>query len=196
MSVVVAMKDGDRILVGCDSQITSGYTKSTLRSQVKIWKPEDDKNIIMGHVGILRDANIVSTTEKWVDELTAVNNSVDFKYVVRNIVPKMFSELRDCGRLKYINSMQSMESEFIFTYKNNAYMIECNGCVREVEDFIAIGSGERLSLGAWNTIKKQDVSAEEKLIYTIKAACENDIYVDYPIVIMNTKDDEVKIINS
>ena len=31
MSVVVAIKDGDSVWVGCDSQVTSGYTKATLK---------------------------------------------------------------------------------------------------------------------------------------------------------------------
>jgi len=65
-----------------------------------------------------------------------------------------------------------------------------------MDDILADGSGYRLCLGAWNGLKDKDIPIKEKLITTIKAACENDLYVNYPIIIMNTKDDEIEIINS
>lgn len=194
MSVVVAIKDGDRVLVGCDSQVTQGYTKSTLKSQRKIWKPEDDKDIVMGLVGDFRDANILSTSEKWIDELTKLKDEVNFKYVVRNITLKIFRELNSFGRMIIDDGIQSINSNIIFTYKDKMYNINGDGCVIESDEIIADGSGYRLCLGAWNSLKDKDIPIKDKLVQVIKAACENDLYVNYPIVIMNTKDDEVEII--
>ena len=37
-------------------------------------------------------------------------------------------------------------------------------------------------------------SAKEKVIQMVKATCESDIYVNYPIIVMNTMDDEVLVI--
>jgi ATP-dependent protease HslVU (ClpYQ) peptidase subunit len=194
MSVVIAIKDGDRILVGCDSQVTLGYTKSTLKSQMKIWKPEDDKQIVMGVVGAFRDANILSTAKEWIEELPKLKNEINFKYIVRNITPKIFRELNNYGRMKTKDGLQYIESNVLFAYKDKAYQIEGDGCVMEIDDILANGSGYRLCLGAWNSLKDKDIPVKEKLIQVIKAACESDLYVNYPIIIMNTKDDEVEII--
>lgn len=194
MSVVVAIKDKDRILVGCDSQVTLGYTKSILKSQLKIWKPEDDKEIVMGLVGAFRDTNILSTAKEWIEELPKLKNEINFKYIVRTVVPKVFKELNSYGRMKIKDGIQSLDSNVMFAYKDKAYQIEGDGCVIEIDDILADGSGYRLCLGAWNSLKDKDIPIKEKLIQVIKAACESDLYVNYPIIIMNTKDDKVEII--
>ena len=100
MSVVVAIKDGDKIWVGCDSQVTAGYTKSTLKSQRKIWRVSDEDELIMGVVGTFRDLNILSTSDGWIEELSKLKNETNFKYIVRKVVPKIFSELDNFGRMK------------------------------------------------------------------------------------------------
>lgn len=196
MSVVVAIKDQDRVWVGCDSQVTTGYTKSIIspKSQMKIWKPIDDNEIIMGLVGDVRDNNILSTSNKWIDELTKLKDEFNFKYVVRNIVPQIFRELNNYGRMKSKDGIQSIESTLIFTYKNQCYVIYNDGAVIEILDMMAIGSGSRLSAGTLNTIKNSNLSPKKILIEAIKSSCESDLYVNYPIIIMNTKDDEIDII--
>lgn len=196
MSVVVAIKDNDKIWVGCDSQVTAGYTKSTLKSQMKIWRVSDDDELIMGLVGDLRDANILSTAEEWIEELPKLKNEVNFKYIVRKIVPRIFRELNTFGRMRQKDNIQSIESGVIFAYKDNAFQIDSDGCVNEIDDVLIMGSGNRLCLGAWNRLKDKDVPAKDKLIEVIKSACESDLYVNYPIIIMNTKDKEVEIIES
>jgi len=120
MSVVVAIKDNDKIWVGCDSQVTRGYSvKSTLSSsQRKIWRASDEDELVMGLVGSLRDLNI-----------------------------------------------------------------------------LADGSGYELCLGTWNGLKdNKEMSIRDKLVQVIKSACDSDLYVNYPIIIMNTKDKEIEII--
>ncbi len=195
MSVVVAIKDNDRVWVGCDSQVTrGGWTKESLEGCYKIWKPSDDCNIVMGGVGVLRDINILSTATDWVDEL-AKHKGVDDKYIIRTVVPKIYKELEDYGRLKIRDGIKSMESAFIFAYKEKAYEIAGDGAVIEKDDMLIEGSGYIAGMGAWDRIKNEDIPAKEKVIQVIKASCNVDLYVNYPIVIMNTKDDEVEIID-
>lgn len=194
MSVVVAIKDGDKILMGCDSQVTLGSTKYTLKSPMKIWKLEDDKEIVMGLVGDVRDANILSTATGWIGELVKLKNEVNFKYIVRNVVPKIFKELDDFGRVQTKDGIQSIKSNIIFAHKDKAYSIYSDGCVLEMDEIIADGSGYSLCLGAWNELRDKDIPIKEKLVQVIKSACESDLYVNYPIVIMNTKDDEIDVI--
>jgi len=197
MSVVVAIKDNDKIWVGCDSQVTRGYSiKSTLSSsQRKIWRASDEDELVMGLVGSLRDLNILSTAEEWIEELSKLKNEIDFKYIVRKVVPKIFKELNSFGRMKIKDNIWFIDSNVTFAYKDNAYRINGDGSVTEIDDILADGSGYELCLGTWNGLKdNKEMSIKDKLVQVIKSACESDLYVNYPIIIMNTKDKEVEII--
>lgn len=194
MSVVVGIKDKDSVWVGCDSQVSMGYTKDTLKLNHKIWKVTKDSDIVMGVVGSVRDLNILSTTDDWIDDLTKCKNEVNYKYIVRNLVTKIFSELKEFGRVKDKDGISSIESNVIFAHKDKLFHIQWDGSVLESNDIIADGSGYRLCLGAWNSLKDKNIPMKEKLVQVIKAACESDLYVNYPIVIMNTKTNEIEII--
>lgn len=196
MSVVVAIKEGDTVWMGCDSQVSMGYTKDTLKLNHKIWKPKEESDVVMGLVGTLRDCNILSTVDKWINELPRLKDEIDFKYIVRKLVTKIYSELEEFGRVRKRDGISSIESNIVFAYKDKLFSIQGDGAVTESVDIIADGSGYRLCLGAWSSIKnKEDMTIKEKLVATIKAACESDLYVNYPIVIMNTKTDEVEVID-
>jgi ATP-dependent protease HslVU (ClpYQ) peptidase subunit len=194
LSVVVAIKEGDTIWMGCDSQVTQGYTKRTLESMKKIWKPEKEKDVLMGVVGAVRDLNILSIEEEWIEELIKMKNEVNYKYIIKKIIPKIFTTLSDSGRLYNKDGVKFIESNIVFAYQDKMFSIHGDGAVMESEDIIVDGSGRRLCLGAWNSIKDKDFSIKEKLVEVVKSACESDLYVNYPIVIMNTKNDEVEII--
>ncbi len=191
MSIIVAIKDGDRVLVGCDSQVTEWGTKKSLKKNIKIWKPDDDKEIVMGVAGDLRDSNIMATTTNWIDELTKNKNNVNFKYVVRTIVPKIFKELEDNGRLFIKEGIKSMCCEVIFAYKDKAFLIEGDGTVFEMDDMICSGSGHSVCEGAWNIVKGMDLCKQEAITQIINTVCENDLYCSKPIIIMNTKNDTI-----
>ncbi len=196
MSVVVAMKNDDHVLVGCDSQLTCyGSTKLNKIGRYKMWKPDDDKNIVMGVTGALRDANILSITEGWVDESTKLKDSFNLKYVIRDVVPKIFKELESCGRLEIENGIKSTKSNVTFAYKDNAFQVGGDGSVIEMDEFIADGSGYQLCYGAWEALRDRKMPAREKLIKIIEASCEKNVFVNYPIIIMNTRDDHVDIIS-
>lgn len=194
MSVVVAIKDKDTVWVGCDSQVTTGNTKGTLKLNKKIWKPEKEESIVMGVVGSVRDLDILSTEEDWIEEITKMKDELNYKYIVRKIVPKIFKTLGNFGRLKIDKGIESIESNVTFAYKDKLFKIYDDGSVLESDDIIADGSGYRLCLGSWNSLKDRDIPIKDKLVQVIKAACESDLYVNYPIVLMNTKTEEVEII--
>ena len=65
MSCAVAVKSGDIVFVGADSQTNNGNIKRTLtENQSKIWKTDD---IIFAHSGPTVDHNIISTSDKIID---------------------------------------------------------------------------------------------------------------------------------
>ena len=57
MSVVIAIKDKDKVYLAADSQCTCGASKLTLSNpnNYKIWKTKGLDNSIMCHTGACRD---------------------------------------------------------------------------------------------------------------------------------------------
>jgi len=196
LSTVVAIKDNDKVWIGCDSQVSFGWTKlSTTENTNKVFRIGDSKNVVIGCVGALRDLNIISTAEQLIEEYILLKDSLDFKYIVRNVVPKIFKELDRFGRLETNNNIQSMYSTFLITYKDKMFKINSDGSVSEGKEILAIGSGYITVLGAYEAIKDNTtLTAQEKLIACLKASCEQDLHVNYPIIITNTLEEKDTII--
>lgn len=199
MSVVIAVKDGDKVWVAADSQVSYAGMKDTLLSQncLKIWKPSGHPNMVMGLVGSMRDNNILSTVDVWFDELVEVKDMYDFKYVVRDTVPKIFTQLRDAGRVYNDKGLEYLESNVLIAYRDKIFDIGSDGCVSEAVldgEIIALGSGFKHCLSAYEAIADiEELTVREKLIRTVAAACHADLYVQYPIIITNTAMDRYEI---
>lgn len=195
MSVVVAIKDEDKVWMACDSQSTRGGSKRTLSnpSNYKIYRPSKEKETLIATVGLTKFSNALATQDEFIDELTKLKNEFGFKYMVTNIVPKLFSIGKQYMLVKKVEGQEiyNLENDFLFAYKDKLFTIN-SGCVFEIEDYDAIGSGFELALGYLHNAEEKD--KKEMIIKAIKSAIKTDNYVNYPIIVMNTKDDEVIII--
>lgn len=200
MSVVVGIVLEDKVIMGCDSQVSTSWTKRTLtnKNNFKIFKPEKNPDVLLGVCGSCRDANILKCIDEYIDELEYLKGDVDFKYVVNKIVPNLFNILRENGRIletneKGIKTLPYMEVELLFSYKNQLYKISPDGCVIQIDDYAAIGSGADNAIGFLNTVDDKNMN-DLAVIKSIESACKTDLYVNYPIIIMNTKNDKVEIL--
>lgn len=194
MSVVVAVRDKDQIWLATDSQVTSGWTKSLLTSQhsFKIFKNKLGVNI--GGVGSLRDLNIISTSnEEWISENDILKNNINFKSIVRETVPKIFKELDSFNRLYKDKGMEEMNSAFVIAHGKDCFFIEPDGCVLELVDMLATGSGSDIAESAYAVLRDTELSAKEKAIRSVAVSCERDLFVGYPIVITSTEMDSFEI---
>lgn len=196
MSVVVAIKQEGKVFIGADSQVTKGGTRQTLNNpnNYKIWKVRGADHCLMAHVGAVRDANVIRIMRGLVDELTILRDEVDFEYMVAQIVPTILDQLR---RYRYIGDSSSeafsaMESDFLFAYKDRLFLINRDGCVIEVDDCIAIGSGSPEAIGS--VLSTDSASPEERIIKAIRATAAADIYVDYPIILTDTQETKFTVI--
>ena len=102
MSVVVAIKENGKIMMGADSQCTKGGTRRSLSNpnNYKIWKVLDSENCLLGHVGLVREANVIRVARDLVPEMAQIKNKVDFSFVVKRLVPTMFEELEEYRVIK------------------------------------------------------------------------------------------------
>lgn len=195
MSVVVAIKKDGIVYMGADSQVTKGGTRATLSNpnNYKIWAVSGVEHSLMGGVGTLRDANIMRVADGLIPEIVDIKNNVDFRFVVKHLVPRMMDELQEYKLLcKNDDGVPYMDSSFLFAYKDKLYNIGSYGSVVEVDDFCAIGSGASEAMGSlFSTIDSDDPI--KRIQNAIKSSATHDIYVDYPIVISNTKNTEFQI---
>ena len=193
MSVVVAIKEDGKVIIGADSQCTRGGTRRTLSNpnNYKVWRVADTEHCLMGHVGLAREANIIRVARDLIPELTQMKDSVTFSFVVRRLVPALFEELENYRALKKEDGLPRFDSSFIFAYKERLFYISGNGTVMEIDDYCAIGSGECEAIGS--LLSTEGEPSEERIKKAIKASAANDIYVDYPIVIADTEDAEFKV---
>ena len=193
MSVVVAIKENGKIMMGADSQCTKGGTRRSLSNpnNYKIWKVLDSENCLLGHVGLVREANVIRVARDLVPEMAQIKDKVDFSFVVKRLVPTMFEELEEYRVIKKGDNPPEFESSFLFAYKDKLFYISGNGTVIEIDDYCAIGSGECEAIGS--LLSTVGESPEERIKKAIKASAANDIYVDYPIVITDTESTEFKV---
>lgn len=195
MSVVVAIKKDGIIYMGADSQATKGGTRRTLSNpnNYKIWAVEGVGKTLMGSVGTVRSANIIKVADDLIPEIVDLKNNVDFKFVVKQLVPRMMDELDGYKVLiKSSDGTPNMDASFLLAYKDRLYSIDAYGCVIEVDDFFAIGSGASEALGSlYSTVDMDD--PVKRIQEAIKSSATHDIYVDYPIVISNTQDTDFKV---
>ena len=86
-----------------------------------------------------------------------------------------------------------MDSRFLFAFKDKLFLISSDASVIEIDDCISIGSGECEAIGSLLTTQKNE-DANIRIIKAIKSSATHDIYVDYPIILSNTKDTEFEIV--
>ena len=187
MSVVVAIKEGSKIYMGADSQSTRGNTRITLRNpnNFKIWKVLESNNTLMASVGAARDANVIRLVSGIVDEYDEFAKRVNYKFVVKYIVPNLVRELKKAGFIKDDNYIEFINSAFLFAYKDKLFLIDHDLCVLEINDYVAIGSGSSEAIGS--LLSTEGENPKTRIVKAIKASAANDIYVDYPIILTDTE---------
>ena len=193
MSVVVAIKENGKVTIGADSQCTRGGTRRTLSNpnNYKVWKVLDAENCLFAQVGLVREANIIRVARDLVPEMAQLKDRVDFSFVVKRLVPRMFEELEEYRAIKKGDTPPEFESSFLFAYKDKLFYISGNATVIEIDDYVAIGSGECEAIGS--LLSTEGEACEDRIKKAIKASAASDIYVDYPIVITDTENCEFKV---
>jgi ATP-dependent protease HslVU (ClpYQ) peptidase subunit len=195
MSVVIAIKEKDRIYMGCDSQVTIGSGKRTLKSvnNFKIWKVEDHPNCLMGGVGNFRDLCFIRCTPGIIPETNLLLGNLDYPTVVTQIVPAIWQSLVAYGLypesplvIDENKGTGALGSQFLIGCGTDLFSLGADGTVEEIEDYIAIGSGDDLALGSLKTTEGSNLSPEERIAAAIDAAARGNAYVSNPIIVADT----------
>ena len=158
----------------------------------KIWKVRGVENCLMWSVGSMRDTCAIRVMGSLVREIDAIHGGVDFDYIVNRIEPRIRDELKGHEFIEKDKPYSSMDSRFIFAFKDKVFTIEY-GAVIEHDDYVAIGSGECEAIGSLLSSDENERPID-KIIKAIKSSAAHDIYVDYSIILSDTKYTKFEII--
>ena len=89
---------------------------------------------------------------------------------------------------------KDMNSRYLFAYQDKLFVIGFDGNVIEVDDCVAIGSGESEAIGSLITTVEEE-NPVSRIIKAIKASAAHDLYVDYPIVLSDTATTEFNVVD-
>lgn len=185
MSLVIAIHDKDRIVLGADKQVSSGDSKD--HTITKIWPVAELSGAIMGSVGSARASQIVQYTNIIDKNMLGDDMSTDF--VVCSLAPMIAAGLKANGisvEAKDGEFCELMPNSFIFAYRDKAWMIWNDLSVTEIGDYMAIGSGSDVARGVLFATKKNK-NPFERVVVSIDAAAESTLFVDDGIDLLATK---------
>lgn len=187
MSLVIAIKDKNRIVLGADKQTSVGNNKDHLAT--KIWEVADLPGALMGSVGSVRASQILQYSE--LIDKNSLGEIPTFEFIVRSLVPIIHATLDANGVRCAIPSEDEgvsvmMPNCILFAYKDRAWMIWHDFSVTEIEDYLAIGSGSDIAKGV--LFATADKNPFERIVTAIDAAAETTVYVDDGIDILMTEE--------
>ena len=119
---------------------------------------------------------------------------MDLKTISKKVIKKILKELKDANIIEFKDNVLKMNNDYLFAYKEKLYQIFSSGAVMEIDKYTAIGSGGNEALASLKNSEGLDTMKRIKL--AMDAASNNDIYVDYPLIIGSTDKDNYTIIES
>ena len=192
MSLVIAIKDKDRIVLGADKQASTGGTKD--HTNTKIWAVEELPGAIIGSVGAARASQIIQYSQ--IIDKNLLSQDLDTEFVVRILAPTLANGLKANGIV--VDAPEGakcdmMPNAFIFAYKDKAWTIWHDLSVSEIDEYFAIGSGSEVARGALFATSEKDPF--ERIVISIEAAAESTLYVDNGIDLLATEKREEDLVN-
>lgn len=193
MSVVIALKFNNGVLLASDRQVTR-YGKAIKDQCNKIFQVANSK-FAVGGVGTLRESQIM---KKIANDLFVGYSELNESNCV-SLLNRITPLFRNNLLIESNEIVDSLEGTFIFA---DAYNINCIGSDLSVLsdlDYYSIGCGEESVMGHLNAVLEKkdpntlDILDAKKLVEEcIKLSCKDDCYIDdnidYIILYKSAKD--------
>ena len=93
MSLVIAIKDKDRIVLGADKQVSSGDSKD--HTSTKIWQVDELPGAIMGSVGSARASQIIQYSN--IIDKNLLSNEISTDFIICPVAPTIAAGLKQNG---------------------------------------------------------------------------------------------------
>ena len=165
MSVLVAIKEKDRVVVGVDTRISAkgGTYIDSYNLTPKAIHLDDKKTIIAGSVGT---DGLVGFFAGIMKDYIKDADRIDKDFLVEKVLPKLVATVD-----KYhLDKDGSMDGEIFLAIKNKGYVINSNYWIHEMEHYYTMGSGDETSMVSLYSTSGFKISTEERIAKAVKAA--------------------------
>ena len=191
MTCIIGYTKNGITWMGGDSLGSNGYTGDTYKLP-KVFHSKDTKDIVMGFTSSFRMGQLLTYSKDLFDELSVIQNKIDYEYLVTKFVPKLqrlFSE----GGYERVNNNVKSSGEFLLGHQGRLFKIQEDYSVLESSNgYDACGCGEYFALGALKIMEENtELSPVEKIHKALQAASKFSVGVAPPFHIINTENDVV-----
>lgn len=198
MSVVIAVRDKNRFVLGADAQVSCGGEKSHTGN--KVWEIKEYPGCCMGAVGSARASQIIASVKGLLDGLPFGTPEVPDEFIVLALPRCIYETLKNHGIEELWDQdgqkQLLLPCEFFFAYKDRCWCIHRDMTVEEVEEYMAIGSG---GAGAEHSMDTAVLFYKEKnpfklIAQAIDIVAERTLYVDHNVNYVSTSFEETDFI--
>ena len=180
MSIIIAYKKNGIVYMGADTQTTSGdYKYNSLRTErIKITVIN---NILVGSAGNVSLINIAKAQLSLID---IPNDLVLTKrFIVEAIVSKLHKNQVEKDKLTDNDLSESFGYSLILAKDNNLFIIESDGSVREIGNWVAIGLRAETLTPLYRNI---EMSASDIILKGLNHVANIDESVSKPYITCKT----------
>lgn len=164
MTCIVAVRDGGKVHMGCDSIGTDGWRKEA-RTRPKIIRKGP---MMIGYCGSFRIADIV---EHHVTAPKLLPDEDVRTWLVKEVVPVLRTELRNGGSLEKKDETDRIAGCLIIAIRGHLFEIDVDLQVGETtRGYAAAGSGEPFAMGSLFSTNGQPIA--DRLRIALEAAHE------------------------
>lgn len=174
MTCIVGIEDGQKVIIGGDSRMVSGWTAQPICGG-KLWKSGE---AIMGLSGSPRMLQLLRHQLEIPKRETGMSVEA---YMVGPFMDAVRLLLRDTGHVKVENEVQETGSQFLVGIRGKLFAVAQDfQAQRYADGFAAIGSGRGPALGALHATSEGEWSGEDRVRIALEAAARFDIGVSAP----------------
>ena len=189
-------KQNNCVWIGADSLGSNGYTKS-INTQHKVFHHDIFKNVVMGSTTTFRHIDLLKYSENLFPELDFYKETeIDHKYMVKTFIPNLITLFQ---KNIYSEGDTNKGANFLLGAKNQLFVIQNDYSVLVPErGFAAVGCGDSVAMGSLITTTKyfnDSISPADHILYALRAAAEYCCSVSAPFVVVNTKNNDVLVLD-
>lgn len=192
---IVAIKDGNRIFMGADSQVSFGSGRQHPLAKPKVWQKDE---ALYGGTGDIRPIQVM--------EYNCVmpkpfETQKLYHFLVNNFVTVVRDTMRNAGclhqhypGLEWVgdSGVEFIDALFLIAYQKKIFLLSRNFSIIEYkEGYGATGSGEEFAYGVLKATEDLNIKPFERVIMALEAAAQFNYGVSGPfdVMCMEWKDD-------
>ena len=192
MSVVIAVKQGDRVWFGADTQSTRGTDKYNYLDVNDFKLHKLDNGIVYSWTGATRTSQFIEAHREWLTLDT--NDNLTKEHIVTQIVPKLYEALAEEDMLEKNEDgvPPTMEGCMLLAFKDKLFEINQDFKVYRFKDYRTTGCGANAIVYGLSKLEKtKPINAQ--ILRLLKLSEKQDSGVSGPFVFVDTKDLNFKV---